>query len=83
MTVRFEVYIRYGCHLCEEMIEHLNLLKNEYDFDISAIDITGKDDLEQQYGLRVPVLVWQQQEICHYALDVKKFRVLMNQVTNN
>jgi thiol-disulfide isomerase/thioredoxin len=76
MSVQFQVYIRYGCHLCDEMLEHLNILAREYDFDVTAIDITGKDDLERLYGNKVPVLMCQQQEVCHYSLDVQRFREL-------
>ncbi len=77
MSVQFQVYSRYGCHLCDEMLEHLNVFANEYDFELTVIDITGKDDLERQYGNKVPVLVCQQQEVCHYHLDVNRFREIM------
>ena len=77
MSVQFQVYIRYGCHLCDEMLEHLKILGSEYHFNVSVIDITGKDDLERLYGNKVPVLVCQQQEVCHYHLDVPRFRELM------
>ncbi len=80
MSVQFQVYIRYGCHLCDEMLEHLEILANEYEIDVSTIEITGKDDLERQYGNKVPVLVCQQQEVCHFYLDVKRFRELMGKL---
>jgi len=77
MSHQFQVYMRYGCHLCDEMLEHLHILAKEYDFDVTATDITGKDDLERRYGTKVPVLMYQQQEVCHYHLDVNRFRKLM------
>jgi len=82
MSIQCQVYSRYGCHLCEEMLEHLRLLKDEYDFEVIEIDINGNSDLEKRYGLKVPVLICQEQEICHYSLDVKKFRAIMNRLVN-
>jgi len=82
MSIQLQVYSRYGCHLCEDMLEHLSLLKGEFNFEVTEIDIVGNDELEKQYGLKVPVLVCQEREICHYHLDVKQFRDFMNQVVN-
>ena len=70
MTQQFQVYSRSGCHLCEEMIEHLNLLKEEHAFDFEVIEITGHQTLEKLYGVKVPVLAQNDREICHYFLDV-------------
>ena len=79
MSVQFQVYVRYGCHLCDEMLQHLNVLASEYDFDLVAIDINGKDELEKQYGDKIPVLVYRQQEVCRYILDEQRFRQIMTQ----
>jgi len=70
LSQQFQVYSRTGCHLCEEMIEHLNLLKHEHVFDFDIVEITGDDTLEEQYGVKVPVLMFNDKEICHYFLDV-------------
>ncbi len=82
MSIQLQVYSRYGCHLCEEMLEHLRLFKEEYNFEVSEIDIAGNSDLEKRYGLKVPVLIYQEEEICHYSLDVKNFRAIMNRLVN-
>ena len=79
MSSVFQVYVKYGCHLCDEMIEHLNLLKADTDFEIEQIDIIGHQQLEQRYGLKVPVLVKDGVEICHYHLDVAQFKNIINQ----
>lgn len=69
-SLQFQVYSRSGCHLCEEMIEHLNVLKCEHLFDFDVVEITGDDALEALYGVKVPVLVCNGREVCHYYLDV-------------
>ena len=72
MSLQFQVYSRSGCHLCEEMIEHLNVLKHEHMFDFEIIEITGDNTLETQYGVKVPVLMFNDREVCHYFLDVER-----------
>ncbi|NOY66088.1 MAG: glutaredoxin family protein [Gammaproteobacteria bacterium] len=71
MSQQFQVYSRAGCHLCEEMIDHLNVLKKDYTFGFEIIEITGNPDLEDRFGVKVPVLMHNDSEICHYFLDVK------------
>ena len=82
MSIQLQLVGRYGCHLCEAMLDHLTVLRDEFDFEVKEIDVTGNDELERQYGLKVPVLICQEQEICHYTLDVKRFRELMNHLNN-
>ena len=36
-----------------------------------SIDIDGNPELESLYGLKVPVLMAEEREICHYTLDFK------------
>lgn len=74
---RFQVFVRNGCHLCDDMLEQLRQLSTEHDFDLGIIDISGKPELEKAYGTKVPVLTYRQQEICHYYLDLQRFRELM------
>ena len=73
------VYSRYGCHLCDDMLEQLADLQGKYQFDIDVVDITGDAGLEAEYGTRVPVLASADSEICYYFLDEealdKYFRV--------
>jgi len=71
MSQQFQVYSRSGCHLCEEMIEHLNVLKENHEFDFEVIEITGNVILEEKFGVKVPVLIQNTTEICHYFLDPK------------
>lgn len=78
-TAQLTLFSRYGCHLCEDMHEQLTALQQDYDFQIEVIDISGDTQLEQQFGLKVPVLIYQDKEISHYFLDVANFKSLMKQ----
>ena len=64
----FTVYSRLGCHLCEVLIEELlPMLRGRAELRVANID----DDaaLAEAYGTRIPVLVFGEQELCHYHLD--------------
>jgi len=77
MLHTFQVYSRYGCHLCDQMLEHLELLQSGHDFKFEVIDINGKPDLEARFGSKVPVLELNGEEVCHYFLDVERFSNLL------
>ncbi len=63
------VYSREGCHLCDEMIAELQSLMSDYESILSIVDVDADAALEERYGDRVPVLVGEGGEICHYFLD--------------
>ena len=63
------VYGREHCHLCHDMIAALQKLQVRLSFRIEVVDVDGNPDLRSRYGERVPVLVAEDQEICHYHLD--------------
>ncbi len=49
------LYVRDGCHLCEDASVLLNEMLGTDGWD--AIDINTDDDLLVRYGHRIPVLV--------------------------
>ncbi|MCW9025589.1 MAG: glutaredoxin family protein [Gammaproteobacteria bacterium] len=69
MATTLKLYSRYGCHLCDDMLEQLNGQREKHRFLLEVIDITGDERLEALYGTRVPVLAATDAEICYYFLD--------------
>jgi len=69
MSRELTVFIRSGCHLCEDMLQELNLRRESLGFSLQAVDIVNKPELESLYGTKVPVLTHEGKEICHYFLD--------------
>ncbi len=67
--VRLTLYGRSYCHLCEDMLEHLQALRTDTHFNVEVVDVDSSPDLEDRYGERVPVLVHGEHELCHYFLD--------------
>ncbi|MEM9404194.1 MAG: glutaredoxin family protein, partial [Pseudomonadota bacterium] len=64
----FTVFSRPGCHLCEQLIEEL-LPFVRGRAEVRVIDIDDDSELVEAYSTRVPVLVFGEQELCHYHLD--------------
>ncbi|MDH5179935.1 MAG: glutaredoxin family protein [Gammaproteobacteria bacterium] len=69
MTRQLTVYHRTGCHLCEDMIAQLLALQQQFGFSLQQLDIQDDPELEAAYGTKVPVLLADGHEICHYFLD--------------
>lgn len=74
MELVLKVYGRSQCHLCQNMLDDLGDIRSEYGFSLKYIDIDGNPELEALYGLKVPVLMVEESEICHYTLDFKALK---------
>ncbi len=57
------LYMRQRCHLCEEAKELLEELQRNWQFDLLEIDIDKDDDLTERYGITIPVVVLDGEEI--------------------
>ena len=66
---RLTLYVRSGCHLCDEMQHGLAALQSRWGFELRVIDILNQPHLEARYGTRIPVLCAPGQELCYYFLD--------------
>jgi glutaredoxin len=67
--MRLTLYLRRDCHLCAEMHADLERVREQHGFSLELVDIDTDSDLVQRYGHKVPVLVADDYEICHYFLD--------------
>jgi len=74
VTERLTVFVRSGCHLCEQMLQELQRLRTERDFQLEVVDILGHATLEAEYGSRIPVLAGERGQICCYFLDETALR---------
>ncbi|TCN26821.1 glutaredoxin family protein [Mesobacillus foraminis] len=57
------LYMRQRCHLCEEAKELLEELQRNWQFDLLEVDIDKDDDLTERYGITIPVVVLDGEEI--------------------
>ncbi|TNF35587.1 MAG: glutaredoxin family protein [Gammaproteobacteria bacterium] len=63
------VYVRHGCHLCEDLVRQLHDLQEIYDFEWTEIDVDSSKQLAETYGPYVPVVMLDETRICEYFLD--------------
>ena len=67
------VYSRPGCHLCEVLVERLlPLARGRAEVDVVNID--SRDEWRERYGLRVPVVAFDGEDLCQYELDEPAIR---------
>lgn len=50
------LYSRPGCGLCDRAREVLEAQRARTPFELTEIDVTGDDQLELEFGIRIPVV---------------------------
>ena len=61
--------VRAYCHLCDEMRDALASLVAASRIRVAEIDVDADESLAQIWGDKVPVLLADGVELCHYRLD--------------
>ena len=69
--------VREGCHLCDEMEDLLNHHALKRYFQLERVVINNQPELEVEFGMKVPVLLEEKREICHYFLDESRLRTVL------
>lgn len=70
MMRRLRLYYRLECHLCEDMLLHLERLRQTRQFDLELIDVDSEPGIREVYDQRVPVLEAAEGEcLSEYYLD--------------
>ncbi len=57
------MYSRPGCGLCDEAREVILAEAERTSFTFDEVDVSGEDALELEYGIRIPVIVVDGEEI--------------------
>lgn len=70
-TVR--LYSRPGCHLCDEARAAILAEGARTPFAYEEIDISGSDELELEYGIRIPVVEVDGEERFEIRVDPRAF----------
>ena len=68
------LYSRPGCHLCDEARAVIEAVGREVAFAMEEIDIESEDGLIRDYGLRIPVVTVDGQELFEIAVDADALR---------
>jgi glutaredoxin len=67
--VRVTLYSRPGCGLCDRAREVLEAERDRAGFEILDVDISGDDALELAYGVRIPVVLVDGEEVFEIEVD--------------
>lgn len=67
------LYARPGCGLCDEARDVMQGVRERADFDLEEVDISGDDALELAYGIRIPVVAVDGEELFEIAVDPRAF----------
>ena len=67
--MRFLLYSRPGCGLCEEMLEELAALPAAAQAGVDVLDVDADPAAKVRYGHKIPVLLFAGELVCHGRLD--------------
>jgi hypothetical protein len=67
--MRFVLYSRPGCGLCEELRAELAEVPAAGGYPIDVIDVDSDAAARVRYGHKVPVLLFAGELVCHGRLD--------------
>lgn len=67
------LYGRAACHLCDEMRAVIVAERERTPLDLDEVDIDTDDALVAEYGLRIPVVLVDGEELAEVALDPDEF----------
>jgi glutaredoxin len=78
-----EIYGREGCCLCDEAHAQLVPLASELGFELREVDIERDDELLRAHFERIPVLVLDGEELCHFHVDEELLRARLGSLESN
>lgn len=68
------LYVREGCHLCDDFLVGLSLEMGPAYRDLSVVDVDHDPGLAARYSLRVPVLEVAGEVACEGRYDASRVR---------
>lgn len=71
------LYTRVGCHLCEVAEEVLRAEQATTPFALELVDVDRDVELARRYGVRVPVVAVDGEEIFEYEVPVDLLRACL------
>jgi hypothetical protein len=63
MAVKLILYGTSACHLCDEALATVQPIATAFEMPLHQVDIAGDESLEARYGVRIPILVFNRQEL--------------------
>jgi hypothetical protein len=70
--MRFLLYSRPGCGLCEELLAELSRLPQARAYPVDVVDVDTDPEARSRYGHKIPVLLFGGNLVCHGRLDTEE-----------
>jgi glutaredoxin len=70
---RVVLYSRPGCHLCDAAREVVLAVRQRHPFLFDEVDIEGSDELVRDFGIRIPVVTVDGEEV--FEIEVERSRL--------
>jgi Glutaredoxin-like domain (DUF836) len=70
--MRFVLYSRPGCGLCEEMLSDLAALPATQGIAVDVRDVDREPTAKERYGHKIPVLLLAGELVCYGRLDAEE-----------
>ncbi len=77
---RVTLYTRVGCHLCEEAERVLRREQAVAGFGLELVDVDRDPELARRYGVRVPVVAVDGEDLFEYEVPVDLLRARLGTV---
>ncbi len=75
--IALTIYSRPGCHLCDEMKAVINRVAQSIPLQLEEIDISTSRELEERYGLEIPVLMVEGKKAAKYRIGEEELRKVL------
>jgi glutaredoxin len=69
---RVVLYSRAGCHLCDVARDTILSQRERLGFEFAEVDIEADEELELEYGIRLPVVEVDGEEAFEVTVDVRR-----------
>jgi glutaredoxin len=77
-VIALTIYSRPGCHLCDEMKAVVQRAARSVPLTIEEIDISHDAELDERYGLEIPVLMVNGKKAAKYRITEEELtRILI------
>ena len=75
--IALTLYSRPGCHLCDEMKAVVTRVAQSVPLQLEEIDISTSRELEDRYGLEIPVLLVEGKKAAKYRIGEDELRKVL------
>lgn len=76
-----DVYERPGCHLCDVALPGVREIAARHGAEVRVHDIEERDEWLRDYGLLIPVIAVDGEQVCVYRLDAQALEAALRRAT--